>query len=92
MTISELAKLNKANGGHFFDRATLKGNRETLGSYRIAPHTKADARVVVVRKGDGYTWPFDVKTGRVVYSVKFQEKLDGCRVISVSPPRCYTKA
>jgi hypothetical protein len=80
MTISELAKLNKANGGHFFDRATLKGNRETLGSYRIAPHNKADARLVVVRKGDGYTWTFDVKTGRLVHSVKFQEKLDGTRI------------
>ncbi len=79
MTISQLAKLNKANGGHFFDRATLKGNRETLGSYRITPHTKGDARVVVVRKSDGYTWPFDVKTGRVANSVNFQEKLDGTR-------------
>jgi hypothetical protein len=80
MTISELAKLNKANGGHFFDRATLKGNRETLASFRIAPHNKADATVVVVRKGDGYTWTFDKKTGRLAHSVKFQEKLDGARV------------
>jgi len=80
MTISQLAKLNKANGGHFFDRDTLKGNRETLNSFRIAPHTKTDATVVVVRKGDGYTWGFDVKTGRLAHSVKFQEKLNGARV------------
>jgi hypothetical protein len=79
MTISELAKLNKANGGHFFDRATLKGNRETMASYRVAPHKKGDATVVVVRKGDGYTWAFDAKTGRLAHSVKFQEKLDGTR-------------
>jgi len=84
MTISELAKLNKANGGHFFDRATLKGNRETLASYRIAPHKKTDARAVVVRKGDGYTWTFDLKTGRVVHSVKFQQKLDGTRALATA--------
>ena len=81
MTISQLAKLNKANGGHFFDRATLKGNRETLGSFRIAPHTKGDARVVVVRKGDGYTWTFDTKTGRLAHSIMFQKKLDGTRAL-----------
>jgi len=79
MTIPQLAKLNKANGGQFFARDTLKGGRETLASFRIAPHNKADARVVVVRKGDGYTWTFDMKTGRTVHSIKFQEKLDGCR-------------
>ena len=79
MTISELAKLNKANGGHFFDRATLKYNRENLTSYKIAPHKKAATQIVVIRKNDGCQWLFDTKTGRLAHSIKFQEKLDGTR-------------
>lgn len=65
MKLSELVKLNKANGGHFFDRDTLKGNREKLSDYSVKD---LDAgHVEVSRKRDSYTWRFSKTTGRVAH-------------------------
>jgi len=79
MTISELAKLNKANGGHFFNTQTMAHFGDTMRSFSIKNNKKAGT-VVVTRKTDGRQWTFDTKTGRLVHAVQFQEKLDGTRV------------
>lgn len=66
MTIYQLALLNVANGGHFFDRDTLKHNRETMKSFSI--RQEGNDKVVVYRKNEpnGSRWTFSTITGRVV--------------------------
>jgi len=68
MTIQKLKELNKKNGGHFFDRETMKSNGDTMKSFQIRPDPNfPNDRILVCRKnGVGSTWYFDTKTGRVI--------------------------
>ena len=81
MTISELAKLNKANGGHFFNRDTMAHFGDTMKSFTIKNHPDNRKLVIVTRKTDGRKWNFDKATGRIDSSVEYQEKLDGTRAL-----------
>ncbi len=67
MTISKLAQLNKANGGCFFDRTSMKAAGETQKSFTI--RTIDTATVEVTRKKDDYKWLFDTKTGRIQHAM-----------------------
>lgn len=63
MTISKLAQLNKANDGHFFDRKTMKGNGETLRSFKAEPHSNGITLVTRIR--DGRQYKFTNADGRI---------------------------
>lgn len=61
-TLGQVVSANKDAGGHFFDRATLRGFGETLKSFT----TKYEGdNVYVVRKHDGKKWRFDPATGHI---------------------------
>ncbi len=77
MTISNLAKLNRTNGGHFFDRDTLKSRQEKLKDFKIVSQNE---RSLILERNDGARWNFNVKTGRVVHSVEFQAELENTLV------------
>lgn len=67
ITIYELKRRNKLNGGHFFDRDTMKQWGDTLKSFRI--EKLEDTKMVhVIRKRDGETWLFDTANGRCLVS------------------------
>ena len=70
MNINELAKLNKLNGGHFFNSQTMAHFGDTLKSFSIKTDKKAGV-VTITRKSNGRKWAFDMKTGRVLHSVQF---------------------
>lgn len=63
MTVYELKARNVANGGHFFDRATLKMYGDTLKGFGVSRDVDP-ALVVVTRKRDGNQWWFRKSTGR----------------------------
>lgn len=67
MKIFELAKLNKTNGGHFFDRAAMRMFRETKRTLRIR---KGDTKgtVIVTRPSDNRESVFNATTGRLINS------------------------
>ena len=81
MTLSQLATLNKASGGHFFNRDTMAFFGDTMKNFTIKNHPDNRKLVIVTRKTDGRKWNFDKATGRIDFSVKFQEKLDGTRAL-----------
>lgn len=60
-TVAAIARRNKAAGGHFFDRGTLKFFGETMSSYGVKA---AGGKVFVVRKSDGKKWPVNAR-GRI---------------------------
>ena len=64
MTISTLAQLNKANGGFFFSRDTMKHTGETLKSFTFQDHPDARAR-----SPESKTTPPEIQstTGRVIH-------------------------
>jgi hypothetical protein len=78
MTIYDLARLNRTNGGCFFKTETMAHFGDTMKGFGIKNNKKAGT-VVVTRKSDGREWTFDAKTGRLTYGVHVSEKLDGCR-------------
>ena len=65
MTIYELKRRNRLNGGCFFLRENLKANQETLKGFSIVRDVDP-AQVVVTRKRDGKAWRFNAFTGRMV--------------------------
>ncbi len=77
MTIYDLSRLNKANGGKFFSRDTMKLFGDTMKSYKLKDNK--DGTVTVTRTRDGRKWEFDRATGRVKHAIQFQQKLDGYR-------------
>jgi hypothetical protein len=64
MTIYKLKQRNIADGGHFFDRATMKQFGDTLKGFGVRRDVDP-AQVIVTRKRDGKSWRFDVATGRM---------------------------
>ncbi len=81
MTLPQLAKLNKASGGFFFRRDTMKRFGETMKSYSIKANKVVPSTVTVTRKADGREWIFDKATGRVVHAIEFSQKLNGTRAL-----------
>jgi len=67
MTISQLAKLNKKHGGHFFDHDNMKVAGDTQKSYRIESD-ELNKTVILTRKRDNHQWEFSAKTGRVTHA------------------------
>ena len=69
MSIYELKRLNKANGGHFFDRGSMAMFCDTLRNFKV--EKVSEDRVHVTRKrkvktyGNG-SWFFNSKTGRMI--------------------------
>ena len=78
MTLTELAKLNKASGGYFFNQDTMAHFGDSMKSFTIK-NNKKEGTAIVTRKTDGRQWTFDTKTGRIVHHIEVQEKLDGMR-------------
>lgn len=69
MTTSELRKLNKANGGHFFDRGNMIANGDTMRSFKIRNDSLHPKDFVWLhRKRDNRSWLFSKETGRLVFS------------------------
>lgn len=76
MTIQELKKLNKANGGHFFERASMKVLGDTMRSFRLRKDSAhPDDFVWLDRKRDNCSWLFNKKTGRVAYARVIRMKI-----------------
>ena len=69
MTIYELKKLNRANGGHFFDRNTMKVWGDTLKGLSVKRDI-IDPNCVVVSRKNGDSWLFNRVTGRMVIPLK----------------------
>jgi len=69
ITIYELKRRNRLNGGHFFDRATLKTWNDTLKGLKVKRDVDPQ-QVIVERKRDGKAWRLDARTGRVVAPVR----------------------
>lgn len=63
ITISELAKKNRANGGCFFDRAGMKAAGETLKSFKVIRQTD---QIIVIKRIDGKEWAFDTGNFRMI--------------------------
>lgn len=65
MTITELAKLNKTNGGFFFSPETLDFWGDSIDSFYIVE--EGDKTITLKRlNGVGTGWTFDKRTGRVI--------------------------
>ena len=64
MTLSTLKTLNIKNGGHFFDKSTLRFFGETMRSYSIRQSPESKELVIVTRKSDGAEFKFSKLTGR----------------------------
>lgn len=65
MRISELARLNVKNDGHFFSKENLASNNETLKSFTVTESFRYPQTLVVVRKKDGKQFHFSSITGRI---------------------------
>ena len=65
ITIYELKRRNKANGGSFFSRQSMKFWGDTLKGFGISRDVDP-AQVVVKRKRTGKSWRFNLETGRMV--------------------------
>lgn len=63
MTIYELKALNQKNGGHFFDKDTVKASGEILRNMRV--YIYSDTLVQLVRPHSAPLL-FNRKTGRAV--------------------------
>jgi hypothetical protein len=68
MNIQQLAKINKDNGGYFFDKETLKVFGDKLSSFGIEQHAEFPDIVRVFRKKRSGNWYFSKTTGRVLYN------------------------
>ena len=69
ITIYELKRRNKANGGNFFSRETLKLWGDTLKGLKVKRDVDPK-QVIVERKASGKAWRFNLETGRMVAPVR----------------------
>lgn len=66
MTIHELKRLNKANGGLFFNRRGLAATGDTLKGFGVRQCKQNPGVLIVTRKNTGTEILFSKTTGRVI--------------------------
>lgn len=65
ITIYELKRRNKLNGGNFFSRETLKAWGDTLKGLKVKPDVDS-TQCIVERRATGKAWRFNLTTGRMI--------------------------
>ena len=63
MTLQQLVKLNRKNGGLFFSKETLKSRQERISDFKIISQEKGE---IYVERNDGAYWKFSDATGRMI--------------------------
>jgi len=71
-----LARLNKKNGGCFFDPLSMRSAGETYNSFVIKPSKLHPGNLAVIRNSDKFTWFFSPETGRTLSQYNFGVNLE----------------
>lgn len=65
ITISDIRQRNIANGGHFFDRATMRSQGQTMKNFKLVIR---DGQHFIHHKNSRREWPVNPTTGRTIIS------------------------